>query len=83
MIIAEGSVVLRVVSDRFSATDDSEDILKVAGFPVLARIPTGSDAQTLEAFRWLLLYCGAEQRTVVWRAVPTPRCDRLHRPPAA
>jgi capsular exopolysaccharide synthesis family protein len=53
VIIAEGSVVLRVVSDRFSATDDSEDILKVAGFPVLARIPTGSDAQTLEAFRIL------------------------------
>jgi capsular exopolysaccharide synthesis family protein len=53
LLLGEGSVVLRTVSDRFSATDDTTDITKLAGFPVLARIPSGSGAETIEAFRVL------------------------------
>lgn len=53
IVFAEGMVLLRVVSDRFSSTEDSDDIIELSGFPVLARIPEGSDADTLEAFRVL------------------------------
>jgi succinoglycan biosynthesis transport protein ExoP len=53
VIVGELWVVVRAVGDRFSATDDSADIMKLAGLPVLARIPKGSDADTLEAFRIL------------------------------
>jgi capsular exopolysaccharide synthesis family protein len=53
VIVAELWVVVRAVGDRFSATDDSADIMKLAGLPVLARIPKGSDAETVEAFRIL------------------------------
>jgi tyrosine-protein kinase len=53
VLVAEGWVVRRSVSDRFSATDDTADIMKLADLPVLARIPKGSDADTLEAFRIL------------------------------
>jgi len=53
VVIAELWVVARAVGDRFSASDDSADIMKVVGLPVLARIPKGSDADTIEAFRIL------------------------------
>jgi capsular exopolysaccharide synthesis family protein len=53
VIVSELWVVVRAVGDRFSATDDSADIMKLAGLPVLARIPKGSDADTVEAFRIL------------------------------
>lgn len=53
LVFAEGAVLLRLLSDRFSSTEDSDDIIELSGFPVLARIPEGSDADTLEAFRVL------------------------------
>jgi capsular exopolysaccharide synthesis family protein len=53
VVIAELWVIARAVGDRFSASDDSADIMKVVGLPVLARIPKGSDADTIEAFRIL------------------------------
>jgi succinoglycan biosynthesis transport protein ExoP len=53
VIVGELWVVVRAVGDRFSSTDDSADIMKLAGLPVLARIPKGSDADTVEAFRIL------------------------------
>jgi receptor protein-tyrosine kinase len=53
VVIAELWVVVRAVGDRFAATDDSADIMKLLGLPVLARIPKGSDADTIEAFRIL------------------------------
>ncbi|MBV8952150.1 MAG: hypothetical protein JOZ99_14825, partial [Actinobacteria bacterium] len=42
ILIAEGTVVLRRVSDRFSATEGSADVTTVAGLQVLARIPDGT-----------------------------------------
>lgn len=53
VIVSELWVVVRALGDRFSSTDDSADIMKLAGLPVLARIPKGSDADTVEAFRIL------------------------------
>ena len=53
VIVSELWVIIRAVGDRFSTTDDSADIMKLAGLPVLARIPKGSDADTVEAFRIL------------------------------
>lgn len=53
VVVSELWVIIRALGDRFSTTDDSADIMKLAGLPVLARIPKGSDADTVEAFRIL------------------------------
>src|SRR5881227_1086045 len=46
-------VLIRTITDRFSSLDDGDDITSLAGLPVLARIPDGPDAETVEAFRLL------------------------------
>lgn len=53
VLIAEGTVLLRRISDRFSATESTADVTTLAGLQVLARIPEGTGADTVEAFRVL------------------------------
>jgi capsular exopolysaccharide synthesis family protein len=53
IVVGEGMVLLRTITDRFSSADESGDITSLAGFPVLARIPEGPEVETIEAFRLL------------------------------
>jgi len=52
LLASELFVVRDTRRDRFSGTDE-ETVTRDLGLPVLARIPRGSDAATLEAFRVL------------------------------
>jgi polysaccharide biosynthesis transport protein len=53
VVAAELSVAIHAVGDRFSGTDDSSEILRLTGLPLLAKIPRGSGTEVLEAFRVL------------------------------
>jgi len=53
VVTAELSVLIHAVGDRFTGTDDSSEILRFTGLPVLAKIPRGSGREVLEAFRVL------------------------------
>jgi capsular exopolysaccharide synthesis family protein len=52
-INAELFVLLEAFSDRFSATDLSEDLLRLTGLPILARIPEGDEGAVNEGFNTL------------------------------
>ena len=53
VVTAELSVGLRVWGDRFSAGEDPEVIARIAGLPLLATVPRGSEREVVEAFRTL------------------------------
>ena len=50
---SELTVLLEVLSDRFKSEDEENDVHKVTGLPILARVPKGKGSDVLEAFRTL------------------------------
>ncbi len=50
---AELAVLIEVLRDRISSSEDDEESGEIMGLPVLARIPPGDDEATQEAFRTL------------------------------
>ncbi len=53
VVIGELTVLANAVGDRFNRGDDTGDVGRLTGLPVLARIPNGSDDEVVEAFRSL------------------------------
>lgn len=53
VVLAELSVGYELLSDRFSRTTRDEEIRRLTGLPVLARIPRGPGPELVEAFRTL------------------------------
>ncbi len=53
VVVAELTVLIHYTGDRFSRTEDTADVTKVTGLPVLAKIPKGSGIELVEAFRVL------------------------------
>ena len=67
VINSELAVATEVLSDRFSVTDEVEDITELTGLPVLARVPRGSVEDSLEEIRTLraaLMLTATTLRTV-------------------
>ncbi len=50
---AEAFVLIEALSDRFSGKDLSEELLRLTGLPILARIPDGDEEAINEAFNTL------------------------------
>ena len=46
-------MLVHFVGDRFSKTEDTADVTRITGLPVLAKIPKGSGLELVEAFRVL------------------------------
>lgn len=60
-------VLIETLSDRFSVTDEAEEIADITGLPVLARVPRGSVEDSLEEIRTLraaLMLTATTLRTV-------------------
>lgn len=53
VVVAELTVLVHYTGDRFSRTEDTADVTRVTGLPVLAKIPKGSGIELVEAFRVL------------------------------
>ena len=53
VVVAELTVLVHYVGDRFSRTEDTADVTRITGLPVLAKIPKGSGIELVEAFRVL------------------------------
>ncbi len=53
VVVAELTVLVHYVGDRFSRTEDTADVTRITGLPVLAKIPKGSGIELTEAFRVL------------------------------
>jgi len=53
VVNAELAVLMEVLRDRISGTEDDEESGKTMGLPVLTRIPPGDGEETQEAFRTL------------------------------
>jgi succinoglycan biosynthesis transport protein ExoP len=53
VVVAELTVLVHYTGDRFSRTDDTADVTRITGLPVLAKIPKGSGIELTEAFRVL------------------------------
>ena len=53
IVVAELTVLVHFVGDRFSKTEDTADVTRITGLPVLAKIPKGSGLELVEAFRVL------------------------------
>jgi Mrp family chromosome partitioning ATPase len=53
VVVSELTVLIHYTGDRFSRTEDTADITRVTGLPVLAKIPKGSGIELVEAFRVL------------------------------
>jgi len=53
VVASELAVLVEVVRDRFSHERDEDGATDLLGLPVLARVPVGSEAETIEAFRRL------------------------------
>lgn len=53
IVNAELAVLIEVLRDRISSSEDDEESGEIMGLPVLARIPPGDDEVTEEAFRTL------------------------------
>ena len=53
VVNAELAVLIEVLRDRISSSEDDEESGDIMGLPVLARIPPGDDEVTEEAFRSL------------------------------
>jgi capsular exopolysaccharide synthesis family protein len=53
LIVGEAAVAIRGFKDRFTHTNDVEQITAFTGLPVLAMVPTGRGHDVVEAFRTL------------------------------
>ena len=53
IVVAELTVLVHYTGDRFSRTEDTADVTRITGLPVLAKIPKGSGIELVEAFRVL------------------------------
>lgn len=53
VVNAELAVLIEVLRDRVSGSDDDDDSAEIMGLPTLARIPPGNGEDTEEAFRTL------------------------------
>jgi len=53
VVNAEAAVLLEALSDRFPRENQSEEVLRATGLPVLAEVPNGSGVDVIEAFRTL------------------------------
>lgn len=53
VVISELTVVAQALGDRFNRGDDTADVARLTGLPVLARVPKGGDGEVVEAFRSL------------------------------
>ena len=53
VVVAELTVLVHYAGDRFSRTEDTADVTRITGLPVLAKIPKGSGIELVEAFRVL------------------------------
>jgi tyrosine-protein kinase len=53
VVVAELTVLVHYAGDRFSRTEDTADVTRITGLPVLAKIPKGSGIELTEAFRVL------------------------------
>jgi capsular exopolysaccharide synthesis family protein len=53
VVFSELTVLRHYVGDRFSRSDDADDVGEVTGLPVLGRIPSGTGIEVVEAFRVL------------------------------
>ena len=53
VVVAELTVLIHYTGDRFSRSEDTADVTRVTGLPVLAKIPKGSGIELVEAFRVL------------------------------
>jgi capsular exopolysaccharide synthesis family protein len=53
VVVSELTVLVYYVGDRFSRTEDSAEVTKLTGLPVIAKIPRGSGVELIEAFRVL------------------------------
>ncbi|HEY3725265.1 MAG TPA: polysaccharide biosynthesis tyrosine autokinase [Acidimicrobiia bacterium] len=53
VVVAELTVLVHYTGDRFSRTEDTADVTRITGLPVLAKIPKGSGIELVEAFRVL------------------------------
>jgi capsular exopolysaccharide synthesis family protein len=53
VVVAELTVLVHYVGDRFSKSEDTADVTRITGLPVLAKIPKGSGLELVEAFRVL------------------------------
>ena len=53
VVVAELTVLVHYTGDRFSRTEDTADLTRITGLPVLAKIPKGSGIELVEAFRVL------------------------------
>ena len=53
VVVAELTVLVHYTGDRFSRTEDTADVTRITGLPVLAKIPKGSGIELTEAFRVL------------------------------
>ena len=53
VVVSELTVLAHFVGDRFSRSEDSADVSRLTGLPVLAKIPKGSGIEVVEAFRVL------------------------------
>jgi capsular exopolysaccharide synthesis family protein len=53
VVVAELTVLVHYTGDRFSRSEDTADVTRVTGLPVLAKIPKGSGIELVEAFRVL------------------------------
>ena len=53
VVNAEAAVLIEVLRDRISSSEDDEESGEILGLPALARIPPGDSEETQEAFRTL------------------------------
>lgn len=53
VVVGELTVLVHYVGDRFSRSEDTADVTRITGLPVLAKIPKGSGLELVEAFRVL------------------------------
>jgi len=53
VLSAEAAVAIRALGDRFTDSEDMDEIARFTGLPVLAAIPRGTEAEAIEAFRIL------------------------------
>lgn len=53
VVVAELTVLVHYVGDRFSRSEDTGEVTRLTGLPVLAKIPKGSGIEVVESFRVL------------------------------
>lgn len=53
VVVGELTVLVHYAGDRFSRSEDTGDVSRLTGLPVLAKIPRGSGIEVVESFRVL------------------------------